>query len=198
MSEHFINLHAYEPRSRANGPGVRAVIWVQGCTLACPGCFNPTSHPATVGDAPPREDGRGRWLIRDLAERIRSEGDAIEGLSISGGEPLEQAAALLALVEAVRRQTKLSVLLFSGHTREAIESLPLGPEILACVDVLIDGRYVARERLAEGLRGSSNQRIHLLTPRYTREMVERVPPAEISISKNGELMVTGIDPPKLD
>jgi anaerobic ribonucleoside-triphosphate reductase activating protein len=198
VSEHVVNLHAYEPRSRANGPGVRAVIWFQGCSLGCPGCFNPASQPHTRPDGPPREDGRGVWPVRDLVARIRAEGDAIEGISVSGGEPFEQPESLLALLEAVRRDTELSVLVFSGHTREAIESEPLGPAILAHVDVLIDGPYVERLRLAEGLRGSSNQRIHLFSSRYTREVVERVPPAEIRISADGELMVTGIDPPKLD
>ena len=40
-----IRLHAFEPASRANGPGPRAAVWFQGCTLGCPGCFNPDTHP---------------------------------------------------------------------------------------------------------------------------------------------------------
>jgi len=192
-----VHLHAYEPRSRANGPGARAVLWFQGCSLGCPGCYNPATHDATLPvHGPPDAAGRGLWSVADLVARIRSEGDAIEGISVSGGEPTEQAAALLELLDAVRRETRLSALLFSGHTRAAIEAMPLGPEILARVDVLIDGRYFANQRLAQGLRGSANQRIHLLTDRYTVEEVERVPPAEIRISKGGDLVVTGIDPPR--
>ena len=42
-------IHAIEPRSRANGPGVRFVVWLQGCTLGCPGCFNPSTHAAAGG-----------------------------------------------------------------------------------------------------------------------------------------------------
>jgi anaerobic ribonucleoside-triphosphate reductase activating protein len=63
--------------------------------------------------------------------------------------------------------------------------------------VLVDGRYVADRRIARGLRGSANQRIHLLTPRYCMEDVTGVPEAEIRIGTNGEVVVTGIDPPRV-
>lgn len=197
-AEPLVSLHAYESRSRANGPGVRAVLWFQGCSLGCPGCFNPATHDAARLAGPPRNGDRGLWTIGELVARLRSEGDTIEGISVSGGEPLEQAEALLALLDRVRRDLSLTVLLFSGHTRKAIEALPLGPAILALVDVLVDGRYVERKRLATGLRGSANQRIHLLSDRYSMADVDNVPPAEIRISASGEVVVTGIDPPPID
>ncbi|MBZ0237815.1 MAG: radical SAM protein, partial [Deltaproteobacteria bacterium] len=71
-------VHAREPRSRANGPGTRFVIWMQGCSLGCPGCFNPTTHAPAGGE-----------LVDTaalLAEVAATRG--LDGLTLSGGEPL--------------------------------------------------------------------------------------------------------------
>lgn len=182
-------IHGIEPRSRANGPGARFVIWMQGCTLGCPGCFNPTTHAPTGG----RE-----VAIADLTAQLSAAAatGTIEGLSLSGGEPLQQAAAAAALLAAARG-LGLSTLAFSGYTIEEIRALPGGVEVLAGLDVLVDGRYVAGDRLATGLRGSANQRIRLLTPRYTLAEVEATPIAEIRIGPTGEVVLTGVDPLKL-
>jgi len=175
-------IHAIEPRSRANGPGARFVVWFQGCTLGCPGCFNPTTHAATGG--------------REIDIDSLDFGDA-DGVSLSGGEPMQQPTAALALLDRARSRG-LSTLMFSGYTVDEIRALvPHGPEVLARLDVLIDGRYVSTERLATGLRGSSNQRIHLLTARHTLAEVEATPVAEIRIAASGEVVLTGVDPLKL-
>jgi anaerobic ribonucleoside-triphosphate reductase activating protein len=185
-----LRVHATEPRSRANGPGSRFVVWLQGCTLGCPGCFNPATHP-TIGG---RDVEVGELAAELAAARDRVPG--LEGLSLSGGEPLEQAAGAAALLDAAR-VLGLSTLAFSGYTRDEIAALPDGPAVLARLDVLIDGRYVAGERLATGLRGSANQRIHLLTDRYTLADVEATPVAEIRIAPGGEVVLTGVNPLKL-
>lgn len=182
-------VHATEPRSRANGPGARFVVWMQGCTLGCPGCFNPTTHEAGGGREVPVAE-----LAAELAAAHRTHG--IEGLSLSGGEPLQQPAAAAALLDAARA-LGLSTLAFSGYTLEEIRALPGGPEVLARLDVLIDGRYVAGDRLATGLRGSANQRIQLLTPRYRLADVEATPVAEIRIGPTGDVILTGVNPLKL-
>jgi anaerobic ribonucleoside-triphosphate reductase activating protein len=118
------------------------------------------------------------------------------GLSLSGGEPLQQPEAARALLDAARA-LGMSTLAFSGYTIDEIRGLPGGPAVLARLDVLIDGRYVAGERLATGLRGSANQRIHLLTNRYRLDEVEATPVAEIRISPTGEAVLTGVNPLKL-
>jgi len=185
----MVRVHAVEPRSRANGPGSRFVVWLQGCTLGCPGCFNPTTH----------DPAGGRELaIADVIDQLRTARatGTIEGLSLSGGEPLQQPEAALALLEAARA-LDLSTLAFSGFTLDEIRAQRLGPTILAHLDVLIDGRYVARDRLATGLRGSANQRIQLLTARYTLAEVEATPVAEIRIAKDGDVILTGVNPLKL-
>lgn len=178
-------IHAVEPRSRANGPGSRFVVWLQGCTLGCPGCFNPTTHDAAGG----RE-----IAVAELAAQMRDAGS--EGLSLSGGEPLQQARASIALLDAARA-LGMSTLAFSGYTIDEIRALPDGLDVLARLDVLVDGRYVASERLASGLRGSENQRIQLLTDRYSQQDVEATPVAEIRISATGEMVLTGVNPLKL-
>lgn len=181
-----LRVHAIEPKSRANGPGARFVVWLQGCTLGCPGCFNPKTHDATGG----RE-----ITVTDLAAQLAEARD-IEGISLSGGEPLQQAEAAAALLDAARARG-LSTLAFSGYTLDEIGALPHGRAVLDRLDVLIDGRYVAGERLATGLRGSANQHIHLLTSRYARAEVEATPIAEIRIDTRGQVILTGVDPLKL-
>ena len=181
-----LRVHAVDPKSRANGPGVRFVVWLQGCTLGCPGCFNPATH----------DDAGGREVsIADLAAQLATTRD-IEGLSLSGGEPLQQAEGAAALLDAARA-LGLSTLAFSGYTIDEIRALPHGAAVLDRLDVLIDGRYIAGDRLATGLRGSANQRIHLLTSRYDRAQVEATPVAEIRIDTRGEVILTGVDPLKL-
>ena len=171
-------VHAVEARSRANGPGTRTVIWLQGCTLGCPGCFNPTTHDAAAGEV---------VEIDALLARITDE----DGVTVSGGEPLEQPEAALALLRGARARG-LSTLVFSGFTIEEIQAR--APEVLGAIDVLVDGRYVARERLGEGLRGSANQRIHLLTDRHTLAEVEATPVAEVRIAPDGAVVLTGVSP----
>jgi anaerobic ribonucleoside-triphosphate reductase activating protein len=173
-------VHAIEPRSRANGPGTRFVVWLQGCTLGCPGCFNPATHE--LGG-------------REVDVASLDFGD-VEGLSLSGGEPMQQPEAAVALLDHARARG-LSTLMFSGYTLDEIRALRLGAEVLARLDVLIDGRYVAGERLATGLRGSANQRIHVLTSRYALADVEATPVAEVRIGPTGEIVLTGVNPLKL-
>ena len=175
-----LRVHAIEPRSRANGPGTRTVIWVQGCTLGCPGCFNPATWPA----------GGTEMEIEAIAGAVRAAG--AEGVTVSGGEPFEQPEGLLALVTAL---AGTSIIVFSGFTRREIEQQPLGPAILARLDVLVDGRYVERRRVASGLRGSANQVVHLLSPRHRMADIESTPVGEVVIGPDGEIRVSGVDPP---
>ncbi|MEO8706361.1 MAG: 4Fe-4S single cluster domain-containing protein [Kofleriaceae bacterium] len=179
-----VAVHGIDPRSRANGPGIRFVVWFQGCTLGCPGCFNPGTHAL----------GGREVAVTELADQLAAA--KVDGLSLSGGEPLQQPAAAVALLDTARA-LGLSTLAFSGYSIDEIRALPSGPEVLARLDVLVDGRYVAGERLAKGLRGSANQRIQLLTSRYRLEEVEATPVAEIVIDSTGQLVLTGVNPLKL-
>src|ERR1700675_921235 len=90
-------VHGFVPVSRANGPGRRAVLWFQGCTLNCPGCWNQASLPfeGTTTDA---ADGS------DIIQRVLALHHAgeIEGLTFPGGEPMQQASSVLDLIEKLR------------------------------------------------------------------------------------------------
>ncbi len=183
----IVRVHAIEHGSRANGPGARSVIWLQGCTLGCAGCFNPATHPA---------HGPTTSVAAVTAELAAATATgAIEGLSLSGGEPMQQAPAALELLLAARR-LGLSTLMFSGYTRDELMAQALGPAVLAHLDVLVDGRYRADQRAGLGLRGSTNQRIHLLTARYREAEVAATPPTEIRIAADGSVVLTGVDPLK--
>lgn len=183
-----LRVHAVEPRSRANGPGARFVVWFQGCTLGCVGCYNPATHPDNASATPFTIDALAAQLDAALASR-----QPPEGLSLTGGEPMQQSTAALALLREARGRG-LSTLMFSGYTIEEIKGLPNGSAILAELDVLIDGRYDAKQRLAVGLRGSANQQIHLLTTRYRAEEVHAVPTGEVRITPSGDVIVSGVAP----
>ncbi|MCP4538608.1 MAG: radical SAM protein [Chloroflexi bacterium] len=190
MGDEVLRIHHFLPFSHANGPGGRAVVWVQGCTLGCLGCFNPETHSLEGG-----ED----VSIPDLFDRIVALGDTIEGITVSGGEPLQQRPSLLALLRRVRRETALSVLIFTGYTWEEIQQMPDVELLLKCIDVLIAGRYDAAQRFApenkkQLLRSSTNQTTHTLTDRYTLVDLCSVPPAEIIITAEGKVAVSGVDP----
>ncbi len=214
MSEQSLRIHDFLPASRANGPGWRAVIWVQGCSLNCPGCFNPETHAPTGGEsvpvdalvrrivalAEPSIEGvsggeRGSLDARHRRNVARAE-FAIEGISISGGEPLEQARPLLALLRRIKAKCALSVVLFTGYSWAEIQGWPIARDVLTCVDVLIAGRYDATQPIREPLRSSANQTLHRLTDRYTEADHQAIPPAEIILTVEGEVLLSGADPVK--
>ena len=93
----------------------------------------------------------------------------LEGISLLGGEPTEQAEALADFCERVR-EGGLSVMLYSGYRLDELRARPGTSRLLAAVDLLVDGRY--EQSLPERRRrwlGSSNQQLHFLTPRYAAE-----------------------------
>lgn len=161
------------------------MIWLQGCTLGCPGCFNPQTH----------SHNDGYWLsLEQLFSKILSLQDEIQGVTISGGEPLQQMRPLLKLLQRLRSETALSILLFSGYTWNEIEGMPMGEPLLNLLDVLIAGRYLQDLPGSGGLLGSSNQKIYYLTKRYSVNDIEQTPPAEVILTPNGEILLSGIQP----
>ena len=106
MTGLLLNVSSTMSRSRANGPGVRAVIWVQGCTIGCAGCYSAPTHPHSANS-----------LVEpsEVVEWILSIPD-IEGITVSGGEPFEQAGALVDIISQMKRvRPELTVFIFSGH-----------------------------------------------------------------------------------
>lgn len=139
--------------SIVDGPGVRYVVFVQGCPHGCAGCHNPQTHdPAGGYDAN---------LAQILAE-IDTD-PLISGVTFSGGEPFLQAAQLCELAEAVKMR-RLHLLIYSGYTVRQLlamaEQIKDVGRLLALADTLIDGPYIEAERdLTLSHRGSRNQQI---------------------------------------
>lgn len=187
--EESLRIHHFEPSSYSNGPGKRAVLWLQGCTLNCLGCFNPHTHSPTGGKA---------VQVDDLLAKILRISPFIEGITISGGEPLQQLRPLLKLLIEVRKKTRLSVITFSGFTLEEIHTFPAASQLLSLMDVLIAGRYVHSDPSENLWIGSRNKTIHFFSSRYSREDLLRVPPGEIIIQQDGDILSSGIAPLILD
>lgn len=156
-----LNIAQVCPGTYALGPGRRFVIWVQGCPFNCKGCVAPDWIPIKPANL---------VSVRALARQIRGAGE-LEGITISGGEPMLQAAGLARLLSEVKEDNPgLSVIAFSGFTlaqlREKAVSVPGIRAFLGHLDVLIDGLYIQALNDGRGLRGSANQKIHFLTERY--------------------------------
>lgn len=138
------------------GPFVRYGIWVQGCQKRCPGCISPQAQSM---------DGGYEVEVETLSEYILSE-SGIEGLTISGGEPFLQSAALCELIHGIRRRRDLGVIVYTGYAFAEIAADPL----TALCDAVIDGAYVEHLDDGRSLRGSSNQHLICLTGRYLDSM----------------------------
>lgn len=176
-------VHATLPRSAANGPGLRYVIWLQGCSLRCKGCFNPDTHvPGSEGVA-----------VSDTVEGVLST-PGIEGVTLTGGEPLEQPDSVTTFVTSLRRSSGLSIVVLTGYTRQEIMESPKMLRAARVCDVLVCGRYNLQQRLARGLRGSRNKEYWFLTDRYSEADFDRVPEAEFVIHLDGTITATGVDP----
>ncbi len=156
----LLNISGTLSTSRANGPGTRCVIWVQGCTIGCRGCFSPHTHAHTA-----------KHLIEPsvLAKWVVSI-DGIEGLTISGGEPFEQAAALSELLSEVKHlKPELTVFAYTGYTISTLRKSPDAAiqSLLSGVDLLCAGPFIANLSSDQLLwKGSSNQELVYLSNRY--------------------------------
>jgi anaerobic ribonucleoside-triphosphate reductase activating protein len=187
LEAELLNIHALEYCSRVNGPGCRFVVWFQGCSLGCPFCYNPETHSTAAGTA---------IKAQTIFEQVKSQ-PAIEGITFSGGEPLQQIPGLLGLSRQIHDYSNLSMLMFTGYTWEEISGNPQAVEVVNYMDIVIAGRYHHQHRLASGLLGSTNKTIHFLTPRYNPSDLALIPGCEIEITSDGTITVSGIDPVKL-
>ncbi len=147
------------------GPGVRAGIWVQGCSLHCPGCVSRDTWDPTGG---------GAVAVDEVLDWCRSL-PALNGVTISGGEPFDQPDELTRLLTGLRtifmdRGGDLDLLAFSGYAyrRLAVHH----PDALALLDAVVTGPYLKRRARSLPLRGSDNQRLVLLTDRARRRYAD--------------------------
>ncbi|WP_445888980.1 anaerobic ribonucleoside-triphosphate reductase activating protein [Desulfurispora sp.] len=151
--EIMLRLAGIVEESVVDGPGLRLVVFAQGCPHRCPGCHNPHTWDERGGELVP---------LAAVLEKV-ARNPLLQGITLSGGEPFGQAAALAALAAAVRR-AGLDVMTYSGYTwEELLEMAGQWPDVhrlLRQTDYLVDGPFVlARRTLHLPFRGSANQRI---------------------------------------
>jgi len=169
------------------GPGNRFILWVRGCLRHCTGCIAP------------------QWRAMEQANLIETDSlinfvskMAIDGITISGGEPALQAAELARFLRGVQssRREKLNVIAFSGYTLDELKTNPPGTgadDFLSELDVLIDGEYILALDNGVGLRGSANQTIHHLNQKRLAHIDFANQPRSIEIRiLEGETMMIGI------
>ena len=164
-----IRINGYVNDSIVDGPGLRFVVFTQGCPHACPGCHNPQTHDLLGG------------RVADTGEIIAlmRENPLLSGLTLSGGEPMLQPEACLLLAREARAMG-LDVWVYSGYVYEDL--LEMGEavnQLLAACDVLVDGPFILDQRsLTLPFRGSRNQRlIDLKASREAGQAVLYTPPA---------------------
>ncbi len=180
-----LNLMGYVDQSQVNGPGCRAVIWVQGCSRECPGCFNVESWSFDVNQL---------ISVDELVEKIISN-PLNEGVTFSGGEPFWQAESLAELARRVKAKG-LNVMSFTGFTLEQLQSksAPTGSmDLLAQLDILVDGAYLESYAVNSPTSpvSSSNQRVHVFNLSLKDRINWASDQTEIHILKDGSRLVTG-------
>jgi len=152
----LLHIEGYVYPTVVNGPGRRVLVAVRGCSLKCPGCVNEDLWDRTGG---------GRYIDpSDLVDLILAEtGLSIEeaaevGITISGAEPMDQAASLFILL-AKAQMTFKNVIVFTGYTLEEISEDPTKLACMEWLDAAATGRYDQGWKAAKGLKGSNNQEI---------------------------------------
>lgn len=155
-----MNYHNVTYDDMKNGDGLRVVLWVSGCDHYCPGCQNPVTWDPNDGLI--FDENTAREL------RIWLEKDYIDGLTLSGGDPLykENRAIITTLCKSVKEAfPEKTIWLYTGYCYEDVKDLP----VMDSIDILVDGPYVEKLRDVNlRWRGSSNQRV--IDVQKTREL----------------------------
>ena len=173
------------------GPGQRIGIWTQGCSIHCECCMSRDTWKFTrVGEA-----------VHDVMEHIQPWLGAADGITISGGEPFDQAEALVAFLRMLRTRFDGDVLVYSGYSFEDLRTRHAAA--LSYIDVLISEPFIAAKATALPLRGSDNQRFCFLTPlgRSRFEVIANArtpvsaPALDAIVTAEGEFWLAGIPHP---
>ncbi|OON96354.1 MAG: anaerobic ribonucleoside-triphosphate reductase activating protein [Epulopiscium sp. Nele67-Bin005] len=146
---HYAQIRKYDT---ANGVGIRASLFVSGCTHKCPGCFNEEYKQFNYGI---------KWTAQieeQFIEHIKN--SYVQGITIIGGEPFQQDEDLPALLAHIKEETNTNIWIYSGYTYEEIIKNAHQSLILSYCDVLVDGKFIEKYKdIRLSFRGSSNQRL---------------------------------------
>ncbi|ADU26512.1 4Fe-4S single cluster domain-containing protein [Ethanoligenens harbinense] len=172
MNNQSLWLACIDKESDVNGTGRRCVIWTQGCSLHCAGCFNPGLHVFHKGAA---------YNPKSLAQWLA--GLENNGVTISGGEPLDQNAAVYQFIRTYRNFCNHTVFLFTGYSLEEIKRSPKRLRTVLATDAVLCGRYRPGPKW-------SNKQLLLITNRISADDLKPVNDIELSIS-DGVVFMTG-------
>lgn len=170
---------------RTLGPGKRVVVWVQGCSKHCKGCISEELQLFDKTKDIPLE------LLGSIIESEAKRNDC-DSLTISGGDPFEQAEELFLLLRNLR-SVFMDILVYTGYTFDEINKSEKQRKCLKYIDVLIDGKYVEERNTGSSiLCGSDNQRIIILNPslikRY-KDYEQQERKIEVFLHKDKAIMV---------
>ncbi len=147
----FLNVASIKGDSVVDGPGLRFVIFSQGCVHACPGCHNPQSHAFGTG----KDTSVNELFLAVQANKL------CKGVTFSGGEPFCQPEPFAVLAKLLSEHD-YEVACYTGFLFEELYNSndKWQMELLYNIHILIDGPYVEKRRsLGLRFRGSDNQRI---------------------------------------
>ena len=173
--------------TKTEGFGNRFCIWMQGCSIHCSGCANQHMWPFNVG-----EKVQVECLVSDIVN-TRS----IEGITLLGGEPLDQKEAVAQLVEAVKRQG-LSVILFTGYLYDDLKKSRdiCVQRILRNIDLMIDGPFIENKLdFSRPWMGAEKQKYIFLTDKYSeKDLVDIKAKSqyEVRIYPDGSVKINGM------
>jgi anaerobic ribonucleoside-triphosphate reductase activating protein len=181
----MLNIMGYVNRSEVNGPGKRAVVWVQGCLRECSGCFNPASWPFKPNQI---------TSVDEIVAQILADPEN-EGVTFSGGEPFWQAPALAAVARQVKA-AGLNTMSFSGFTLGELQAAdaPSGAQtLLDQFDILVDGPFVESLAIHEPTSpvSSRNQRVWVFNSGLQDRINLASDQVEVHIFRDGSRLVTG-------
>lgn len=149
----MLQVSGFYDNSCTNGEGWRSVIFFSGCPHHCPGCHNPETWDYSAGE---------EFSPEELAEKVLSNKDLIDGVTLSGGEPLQERniSDLLILIN-ILKENGLTIWCYTGYRLEELQVTDKFSSLLEQIDVLIDGPFI-KDLYDPGLkfRGSSNQNIN--------------------------------------
>lgn len=179
-----VYLHSVERQSLSNGPGKRLVLWTQGCSIGCPGCWNPETHRAG-GIFATRDQ-----LIKDLLNCD------CEGITFTGGEPFDQGESVIE-VGISARELGFTAIAFSGYTYSSLVRKFGSEQLIKAFDVLVTDPYRIGEPYKSVTQALAQKTLTFHSSIYKKEDFLGIPPFEIFIGTNGEVRMTGLAVPDM-
>ena len=175
------------PISEVNGLGPHYTIWVEGCTLKCPDCFNPHTHDLTSG-----MEKKISHLLQDIKKYWLKK--QIIGLTLTGREPFHQINEVIQLTKQIKSQTNLGIIILTGYSPKELLRLPSIKSVTENIDLIIAGLYLREFKIQSGLRGSSNKNYLYYSDFYKKFVLDEIPLMEVIANEVGEIIISGIEP----